>query len=51
MDQFEWIKILEDVMLPYAEKEMPLRWVFQQDNDQNIQAVMQNYGSRQAASN
>ena len=21
------------VMLPYAEEEMPLRWVFQQDND------------------
>ena len=25
--------ILETVMLPYAEEEMPLRWVFQQDND------------------
>lgn len=25
--------ILEGVMLPYAEEEMPLRWVFQQDND------------------
>ena len=25
--------ILETVMLPYAEQEMPLRWGFQQDND------------------
>ncbi|KAK1793405.1 hypothetical protein P4O66_011783 [Electrophorus voltai] len=33
MDQFEYIKILEEVMLPYAEEEMPLKWVFQQDNN------------------
>ena len=33
MDQFQYIKILEEVMLPYAEEEMPLKWVFQQDND------------------
>ena len=33
MDQFEYIKILEEIMLPYAEEEMPLKWVFQQDND------------------
>lgn len=33
MDQFEYIKILKEVMLPYAEEEMPLKWVFQQDND------------------
>ena len=32
MDQFEYIKILEEIMLPYAEEEMPLKWVFQQDN-------------------
>jgi len=25
--------ILRDVMLPYAEWEMPLKWIFQQDND------------------
>jgi len=25
--------VLETVMLPYAEQEMPLRWTFQQDND------------------
>ncbi len=30
MDQFEYIKILKEVMLPYAEEEMPLKWVFQQ---------------------
>ncbi len=31
MDQFEYIKILEEIMLPYAEEEIPLKWVFQQD--------------------
>ena len=33
MDQFGYIRILEEVMLPYADEEMPLKWVFQQDND------------------
>uniref|UniRef100_A0A3Q3Q8A2 Tc1-like transposase DDE domain-containing protein n=1 Tax=Monopterus albus TaxID=43700 RepID=A0A3Q3Q8A2_MONAL len=33
MDQFEYVKILEKVMLPYAKEEMPLKWMFQQDND------------------
>ncbi len=33
MDQFEYIKIIKEVMLPYAEEEMPLEWVFQQDNN------------------
>ncbi|KAK1797462.1 hypothetical protein P4O66_008316, partial [Electrophorus voltai] len=33
MDQFEYIKILEEVMLPHAEEEMSLKWVIQQDND------------------
>lgn len=33
MDQFGYIRILEEVMLPYAEEEMPLIWVYQQDND------------------
>ena len=33
MDQFQYVQILEEVMLPYAEEEMPLKWVFQQDND------------------
>lgn len=33
MDQFEYIKILEEIMLHYAEEEMPLKWVFQQDNN------------------
>ncbi|CAI9544319.1 unnamed protein product [Staurois parvus] len=32
MDQFEYIRILEEVMLPYAEEEMHLKWVLQQDN-------------------
>uniref|UniRef100_A0A3Q0RUE3 Tc1-like transposase DDE domain-containing protein n=1 Tax=Amphilophus citrinellus TaxID=61819 RepID=A0A3Q0RUE3_AMPCI len=35
MDHLAYIKILEEVMLPYAEKEMPLKWVFQRDNDPN----------------
>ena len=30
---FEYIKILEEIMLPYAKEEMPLKWGFQQDND------------------
>ncbi|KAK1789440.1 hypothetical protein P4O66_015368 [Electrophorus voltai] len=33
MDQFAYIKILEEVRLPYAEEEMPLKWIFQQDHD------------------
>ena len=33
MDQHVYVDILENVMLPYAEEEMPLLWVFQQDND------------------
>uniref|UniRef100_A0A3Q0SCG4 Tc1-like transposase DDE domain-containing protein n=1 Tax=Amphilophus citrinellus TaxID=61819 RepID=A0A3Q0SCG4_AMPCI len=33
MDQFAYIKILKEVMLPYAEEERPLKWVFQQDKD------------------
>lgn len=33
MDKNLYIKILEEVMLPFAEWEMPLKWQFQQDND------------------
>lgn len=33
MDQYMYKDILETVMLPYAEYEMPLRWIFQHDND------------------
>lgn len=33
MTALEYRKIMERVMLPYAEENMPLRWVFQQDND------------------
>lgn len=28
-----YVNILETVMLPFAEENMPLKWVFQQDND------------------
>ena len=33
MDQFEYSIIFEEVMLPDAEEEMPLQWVFQQDGN------------------
>lgn len=33
MDQHVYVEVLENVMLPYAEEELPLLWVFQQDND------------------
>ena len=33
MNAVEYKNILENVLLPYAEEDMPLRWVFQQDND------------------
>lgn len=33
MDRFKYKDILETHMLPYAEWEMPLQWVFQHDND------------------
>jgi len=33
MDRFVYKDILETVMLPYAEDDMPLLWKFQQDND------------------
>ena len=33
MDRFVYKNLLENVMLPYAEENMPLIWVFQHDND------------------
>ena len=33
MDQHVYVDILDKVMLPYADYEMPFSWVFQQDND------------------
>lgn len=33
MDQRVYVEILETVMLPYADWNMPLKWLFQQDND------------------
>lgn len=33
MDQALYVDILRNSMLPYAEYEMPLKWIFMQDND------------------
>lgn len=33
LNQFGYIDILENSMLPYAEENMPLIWTYQQDND------------------
>lgn len=33
MDQHVYLKILRDITLPFAEENMPLRWVLMQDND------------------
>lgn len=33
MDKNVYVGILSEVMLPYAEWNMPIKWVFQQDND------------------
>lgn len=33
MDRYKYLEILEEVMLPYAEWELPLKFVFQHDND------------------
>lgn len=33
MDRFVYRDILQNVMYPYADEEMPIRWVYQHDND------------------
>lgn len=33
MTQDVYLNILRNVMLPYADEEMPIRWIYQQDND------------------
>ena len=33
IDQNIYLKILQNTMLPYAEEDMPLKWVYMQDND------------------
>lgn len=44
MDRLVYRDILQNVMLPYAEWEMPLRFVFQQDNDpKHTSRLVQNW--------
>lgn len=33
MDRFLYKEILQNIMLPHAQEEMPLKWTFQHDND------------------
>lgn len=33
MDQYVYIEIVNEVLLPYARDQIPLLWVFQQNND------------------
>lgn len=33
MDKHLYVNILENVIKPHAEWNMPLKWLFQQDND------------------
>ena len=33
MNKEIYLNILQDVMLPFAEENLPLIWVYQQDND------------------
>uniref|UniRef100_A0A4W4ECD4 Transposase Tc1-like domain-containing protein n=1 Tax=Electrophorus electricus TaxID=8005 RepID=A0A4W4ECD4_ELEEL len=44
MDQFEYIKILEEVILPYAEEEMPLKWILVDSMPHTCKAVIRNKG-------
>lgn len=44
LDRFQYKDILEDIMLPYAEEEMPLKWNFQEDKDpKHTAAVVKNW--------
>lgn len=44
MNAIGYRDILQDVMLPYAQEEMPLLWVFQQDNDpKHTSALVKNW--------
>ena len=44
MDKFQYVRILSDIMMPYADKNLPVTWMFQQDND-SIWLIMENNGS------
>ena len=49
MGRFMYNNFLKDVMLPYAEWNMPLKWIFQQDNNpkHTVQVVKQWYKDKQ----
>lgn len=47
MDQNQYLHILENVMEPYAEENLPVTWKYQQDNDPKIQLRGLKSGSSQ----
>lgn len=36
MDKTVYVKIMGEVMFPYSEWNMPLKWIFKQDNDSRL---------------
>ena len=46
MDPFGYIKILEEIMLPFSKQEMFLKCVFQQDNNLKHTSKQQHLGSK-----